>query len=276
MVDPQRSVQKKDAPLGVRQTPVATMENRIGKYIYCVIRKPKSFNIDLAGIGGAEVHLVNSDKLAVAVSDSPLMEDYPITRENTVTHQRVIEAIMRLYPPVLPVSFGTVTENVGILEEKMLKEKEIKLLDALSDIEGKVELNLKALWLDMPKIWRKVVQENPELSRIRQAMVGKMLGRDEVIEVGKAVEAATESRREKIKGEILDLLKDIAVDHKETQLLGEQMIFNLAFLIPENKQKTFDKIVRNLDARYAGENVYFKYIGPIPSFNFVRVPISLT
>ncbi|MEK7523757.1 MAG: GvpL/GvpF family gas vesicle protein, partial [Patescibacteria group bacterium] len=63
--------------------------------------------------------------------------------------------------------------------------------------------------------------------------------------------------------------------YKETPLLGEQMIFNLAFLIPENKQKAFDKMARNLDDQYVEENVYFKYVGPIPPFNFVKVPISL-
>lgn len=252
------------------------MQKETGKYIYCVIQKPKSFGLDLRGVGGGDIHLINSEKLAIAVSDSPVLEDYPITRENTVTHQRVIEEIMRLHSPVLPVSFGTVAESERVLQEKMLRAKENELLDALASIKDKVELNLKAMWLDMPKIFQKVVQENPELSRIQQAMAGKMLGRDEAIEIGRAVAAAVESRRGKIKEEILDLLKNIAVDHKETQLLGEQMIFNLAFLIPENKQKTFDKIVRNLDEQYADENAYFKYIGPTPPFNFVRVPISLT
>jgi len=252
------------------------MSNTIGKYIYCVIRKPKSLGLDLVGVGGGEIHTVDSQKLAVVVSDSPVMRDYPITRENTVTHQRVIEEIMRLHSPVLPVSFGTVAENDRVLRERMLYAKEDELLEALGNIDGKVELNLKAMWLDMPKIFQKVVQENPEISRIKQAMSGHTLGRDEAIEVGKAVAAAVESRREKIKEEIFDLLKDITVDHKETQLLGDQMIFNLAFLIPEKKQKTFDKIVRNLDEQYADENAYFKYIGPIPPFNFVKMPISLT
>ena len=252
------------------------MKDTIGKYIYCIIRKPKVFGLDFIGIGGGKVYLLNSEKLAVVVSDSPIIEDYPITRENTITHQRIIEEVMARHSPVLPVSFGTVAENDRVLREKMLCAKEDELLETLGNIEGKVELNLKAMWLDMPKIFQKVAQENPEISRIKQAMSGKTLGRDEAIEVGKAVAAAVESRREKIKEEIFGLLKDIVVDHKETPLLGDQMIFNLAFLIPEKKKITFDKIVRNLDEQYADENAYFKYIGPIPPFNFVKVPISLT
>ncbi|MBI2633274.1 MAG: GvpL/GvpF family gas vesicle protein [Parcubacteria group bacterium] len=249
---------------------------KTGKYIYCVIKKPKSFDLTMRGIDEEKVYLVDSKKLAIAVSDA-LVEDYPITRKNTVTHQQVIEEVMRTHSPVLPISFGTVAENSRVLQEKMLITKENELLEALEGIEGKVELNLKALWLDMPKIFQKVVAENSELGRIKQAMAGKMLGRDEAIEIGKVVANAVESRRVRIMDEILNLLKDkdIITDYKETQLLGEQMIFNLAFLISENKQKTFDKIVRNLDEKYADENAYFKYIGPIPPFNFVNVPITL-
>lgn len=245
-----------------------------GKYIYCVIRKPKSFSLDFNGVGGGKIHLVTSGKLAVVVSDSPL-QDYPITRENIVTHQKAIEEVMREYSPVLPVSFGTVAENNALIQEKMLRVKQNELLDALSEVEGKVELNLKAIWLDMPTIFQKVAAENSDLAHLKKEFAGRMLGRDEAIEIGKLVESGLEARREKIKGEILSLLRDIVVDQKDTPLLGEQMIFNIALLVPEDKQKVFDKTVRNLDERYKDENAYFKYIGPTPPFNFVRVPLSL-
>jgi hypothetical protein len=67
----------------------------------------------------------------------------------------------------------------------------------------------------------------------------------------------------------------MVADYKETPLLGEQMIFNLAFLVPENKQNDLDGKVSNLDEQYRDENAYFKYIGPTPPFNFVKVPINL-
>lgn len=246
-----------------------------GKYIYCIIRKSKSFDVEFCGVGGGRLYLINSGELAAIVSDSPLI-DYPITRENTMAHQRAIEEVMRTYSPVIPVSFGTVADTRAIVEKKLLRSKQSELLDALQSVEGKVELNLKAIWLDMPSTFQKVVVENPDIARVKKEFAGRMLGRNEAIEIGKLVAEGLEARRESIKGEILSLLEDIVVDRKDTPLLGEQMIFNLAFLIPENKQKTFDKIVRNLDEQYADENAYFKYIGPIPPFNFVRVPISLT
>ena len=250
----------------------------MGKYIYCVIRKPSSFDLDFCGVGGGKVHLVTSGKLAVVASDSPIT-DYPITRENTMTHQRAIEEVMRTHSPVLPVSFGTIAENSAIIEKQLLKLKEHELLDAMQRIDGKIELNLKSLWLDLPAIYQKVVAENPELARLKKECAGRILSMDETIEIGKLVESGLERRREKMKEEILSLLEDIVVDRKDTPLFGGfggQMIFNVAVLIPENKQKAFDRIVSNLDEKYEDENAYFKYIGPTPPFNFVNVPITFT
>jgi len=230
--------------------------------------------VEFCGVGGEKLFLINSGELAAVVSDSSIT-DYPITRENTMTHQRAIEEVMQAHSPVLPVSFGTVADTRAVVEKKLLGSKKNELLEALQNVEGKVELNLKAVWLDMPKIFQKVVAENPSLARLKKEFAGRLPGRDEAIEIGRLVAAGLEARREKIKGEILSLLEDIVVDRKDTSLLGEQMIFNLAVLISENKQKVFDKTVRDLDEKYKEENAYFKYIGPTPPFNFVKVPISL-
>ena len=254
------------------------MSNATGKYIYCIIKKPKVFGVEFCGVGGGELYLINSGELAAVVSDSQIT-DYPITRENTMTHQQAIEEVMRAHSSVLPVSFGTVAEDGAVVKKKLLESNQSELLDAMQSIEGKVELNLKALWLDLPAIYQKIVEENPELACLKKECAGRMLGMDETIEIGKLVENGLEARREKMKGEILSLLEDIVVDRKDTPLFGGfggQMIFNLAVLIPENKQKVFDRTVRDLDEKYKEENAYFKYIGPTPPFNFVHVPIIFT
>ncbi len=247
----------------------------MGKYIYCVIRKPESFDFDFCGVGGGKIHLVSCEKLGAVVSDSPI-EDYPITRENTITHQQVIEKVMQKHSPALPVSFGTVAENIDVIKEKILETKQDKLLDALCHIEGKIELNIKAIWLDMPSAFQKVVAENPDLALLKKEFAGKRLGMDATIKIGKMVEDGLRARRNKIREDILSLFEGIVVDHKDTPCLGEQMIFNIAVLILKNKQKAFDKAVRDLDEKYKKENAYFKYIGPTPPFNFVKVRISLT
>lgn len=251
------------------------MKKTTGKYIYCIIKKPKFFNIDFCGIDSASVYLVNFKDFAAVVSDSQ-MKDFPITRVNVITHQRVIEETMKKYSPVLPLSFGTVAENDVIIREKLLNAKKDELSKALNDIEGKVELNFKAIWLDMPKIFQKIVSENPRIQHIKETLPGKVLSRDQAITVGKLVADEIEARKKRVREETLSMFDNLIVNYKENPTFGEEMIFNLALLIPENKQETFDKIVRNFDERYKEENIYFKYIGPTPPFNFVNVPISLS
>ena len=130
-------------------------------------KAPKSFDAEFCGVGGGRLYLINSDELAAVVSDSPIM-DYPITRENTIIHQRAIEEVMRTYSSVLPVSFGTIAENKAVVEKKLLESKQSELLDALQSVEGKVELNLKAIWLDMPSTFQKVVAENSDLAFLKK------------------------------------------------------------------------------------------------------------
>ncbi len=250
------------------------MNKCAGKYIYCIIKAPESFKIQLDGINGEKVHLVVSGGLAVVASDSPVI-DHPLTRENTTTHLKVIEEIMRMHSPVLPISFGTVTESSDAVKKRLLIPRRDEFLRALKDVDGKIELNLKAIWLDKDKIFQRVILENPELQRIQKRFSGKMVTRDVAIEVGRLIANELEKRKENMEGEILSMLKGIFVEYKKMPLLGDQMIFNLAFLIPENKQKGFDSLVKNLDDKYGAEKIYFKYIGPTPPFNFVKLEMSL-
>ena len=109
------------------------MKKCIGKYIYCIIKSPKSFKCELNGVGGEKVGLIVSRNLAAVVSDSPIT-DYPLTRENTTTHLKVIEEIMRVYSPVLPVSFGTIVEDGLTIQKKLLIPKRDEFLRALKDL----------------------------------------------------------------------------------------------------------------------------------------------
>lgn len=250
------------------------MKKYAGKYIYCIIKTPKSFEFKLAGIGGEKVGLMVSRNLAAVVSDSSV-KDHPLTRENTTTHLKIIEEIMRLYSPVLPVSFGTVAEDSEAIQKKLLAPRQNEFLRALEDIDGKTELNIKAIWLDMDEIFQKVILENQELQRIQKKFSGKMVTRDVGIEVGRLIADELARRKEKMENEILSMLEGMFAEYKRIPLLGDQMIFNLAFLISENKQKEFDGLIKHLDDKYKAENILFKYIGPTPPFNFVKLETSL-
>lgn len=244
-----------------------------GKYIYCIINKPSSFVcMGLTGINGKEVQLCHRDTLAAVVSDSPLVE-YPLTRENMVTHERVIESVMTYHRPVLPLSFGIVAESEDAVQSRLLKVFKDELDSELARLMGTVEVNLKAIWLDMQLVYSILLQENEKLRHTKQELQGRVLSRNEAIEVGEYIAAEIENRKRHIKQDVLRLVKPYIIEYKETQFLGEEMIFNLAFLIPEGRQQDIDEVVGNLDDRYSSERIYFKYIGPLPTFNFVTLQL---
>ncbi len=51
------------------------------------------------------------------------------------------------------------------------------------------------------------------------------------------------------------------------------MVLNCAFLLKSTTQPQFDQTIQQLDAQM-GKRMIFKYVGPVPPYNFVNVVIS--
>jgi hypothetical protein len=51
------------------------------------------------------------------------------------------------------------------------------------------------------------------------------------------------------------------------------MIVNAAFFVERKREADFDRQVQILDDKYAGK-VIFRYVGPLPPFNFVSIRID--
>jgi hypothetical protein len=245
-----------------------------GKYLYCIIREKNQKEFNVLGIEGSKVYSISQGELSVVVSDAEIKE-YPISRENTLTHQKVIEGVMKEYD-VLPVSFGTVAKSERDMKEKILKSRTSDLLNTFKKIKGKVELNLKAIWLDLPSIFQEIIKEDREIQITKkEATKVSGIGRTNLaIEVGKMVASALERKKERETSTILKPLKKIAEDFKENKVQLDQVIFNTAFLVPKEKEKEFDEEVLKLGEKYDGM-IKFLYVGPLPPFNFVELEFSL-
>jgi len=244
-----------------------------GKYLYCLIKekKPKEFNV--LGIDGGRVYSISQGELSVVFSDAEIKE-YPISRENTLTHQKVIEEVMKEYD-VLPISFGTVAESEKALKEKILKPEVKEILSNLEKIKGKIELSLKAVWLDMPSIFQEIAKSREITTAKKEAeKVSGISGTNLRMEVGKMVASLLEKKKEEEANAILKPLKKIAEDFKENKVQLDQVIFNTAFLVSKEKEKEFDEEVSKLSEKYDGR-IKFLYVGSLPPFNFVKLEFSL-
>jgi len=239
----------------------------MGKYLYCIIKEAQLKKFEIKGIEGREVYTIPEGNLSAVVSDSEIKE-YLATRENMIAHQKVLEEILKKYD-LLPVSFGTVATSSEEVKQKILKPKAKEFQDLLKKIEGKIELGLKALWLDMNSVFQEIAESSQIIGRLKKS---KNLGYQNRISAGELVGKLLEEKRELEKEEILKPLEKIADDLKENKLLGENMILNTAFLVGRSREKDFDKKVNELGEKL-GKRIKFMYVGPLPPFNFIKLSL---
>src|ERR671939_1288097 len=121
-----------------------TPPSNVGTYIYCVARAQPFENDNppfaTAGIGGHDqVRILTCDDLAAVVSDAS-QDQYAISRENLLAHQRVVTQVMTR-SDVLPVAFGTVADSDQQVQAQLLKREVDDLHQALDYVGGRIELD---------------------------------------------------------------------------------------------------------------------------------------
>jgi len=249
---------------------VATRE---GKYIYCIIDSdgPKSFGP--LGIGGRGdlLHSVCFKDISAVVSDAPIQK-YRVSRDNSLSHERAIEAAMIDYT-VLPVRFATVAEN----EEKVrriLEKDHDKFKDLLTGVRGKTELSVKALFKEQ-MIYAQILEDYPQIRALKEktALLPPDKAHFHLMEIGERVEKALCQEKESLRDAILAVLSPMAVEVKTNNLYGDMMIINAAFFVEKAREAEFDQAVQTLDSTYS-QSVIFKYVGTLPPFNFVNIQIN--
>ena len=117
-----------------------------GRYVYCIIpwgggKSAVSFG-DLGIEDSGEVYALPFGDIAAVVSNASFKE-YVLTEDNVRTHNQVITLVMEEYP-VLPMAFGMVFKNEGVLKG-VLEKTRSDLKKALKEVEGKVELGIKVI-----------------------------------------------------------------------------------------------------------------------------------
>lgn len=254
-----------------------------GKYIYCIIEDREERDFGPVGIGGRgdRVHSVVFEDVAAVVSDSPIV-DYSISRENTMAHMKVMEMAMDSHT-ILPVKFGTVapgsksknTEEKIKLEILNAKYKELK--DLLGRMNNKIELGLKAIWVNMETIFQEIVDENRDIRMLKKKIASRnpVQSYGQRITLGEKVKKTLDAKRAREEAEILKTLEGAYYELRCNKTFGDSMVTNYAFLVDKNQIEEFDNRIEKLESIYNGR-IKFKYLGPVPPCNFVELVITLS
>jgi len=186
-------------------------------------------------------------------------------------HQRVVEDVLRR-GDVLPAQFGTV----------LASEEEVRLLltcwgglmrASLDRFAGLIEMEVAASW-DLRRVLGEIAGD-PEVMAAKSSAV-QAAPEEELtqrVTVGKAVKEALDRRRARCQQLLLESVGTLAECAQPNALLSDELIFNVAFLLPQRAITEFEAAIDRLDAELDGA-YHLRVIGPLPPYSFGTVRIT--
>lgn len=278
-----------------QQAPAASATTVAGKpqaarlYTYCIIDafdgpgpgEPAADCFGETGVGGAEVFTICHDGIAAVVSVTG-EDKLEITRQNAITHQRVMEAAMRLGHTVLPVRFNTIAEGTA---DKLARRRVInhvlvgrrqEILGLLSEMGPLVELGVKALWTDIEAVFKAIVAGDQGIQSLRSRLSGdsaRSAGTAAMAKLGEMVKNALEAEKSKAQSALLNRLTPLTVDHRANKTFGDPMFANLALLVEKTRQDEVQAALSDFEASQGGR-AKLRCVGPLPACNFLELVIT--
>jgi len=248
---------------------------RDGKYIYCIIASDYDANFGPIGVGGRgdPVSTIGFDGLCMVVSDHPLSR-FVVNPENMLSHQKVIEEVMKEFRSILPIRFGTIAATPDEIRN-LLNRRYSEFIELLHNFENKVELNVRGTWKNIGMIYKEIEKEHIELQKIRTEIetLHEPENRNLIItEAGKLVEKALIDKKAEEAGKIIDAFRKSIFDYKHNKTSHDAMFMNTAFLVNSGREVEFDHIMADIGVKYQDRSD-FVYTAPLPIFNFINLKI---
>lgn len=247
------------------------------KYVYGVVPSAQApaAVLQLTGLQGAPLQTIACNGITAIVSDAVAYDYVALPKQQLVKvlaqHQQATERIMQGTPALLPVKFGTLLPECDV--EKLLEQARYDLEAALQRVDDRVEVEVLAMW-DPQQVFAQIAQ-HPQIAALRQAAEGK--SPEEVqnlqIAVGALVKQLLDATREAYAAQIRAALSDLADDVEANAVVNDQVVANIAFLLPCARQQQFDERVAALDQELGGQ-LLFKVVGPLPPYSFSTVEVD--
>lgn len=247
------------------------------RYIYGIIGDSEPKKFDFSGVEGSIVYSIPcQDKqfaVAAVVSDVAVEEIDP-TRKNVLAHTTVQEALLKEYT-LLPMGFGMIAGSENEVHA-LLRLNAKSLEDELKRLQNMIEVELKVYW-DEEAMTNELEGSNDELTRLKkkiQAAPSPVLQQNLLVKAGQMVERVASEWKTKYAQAIYKTLAKSSVEAQQNNLTGTKNLLNASFLIAWDDEKKFQEEVYGLDETYRGK-LNFKYVGPLPPYNFVRVKLEM-
>lgn len=239
-------------------------------YVYGVVSSDAALPEGLQGLGpSGRVELITHGRIGAVVGDVPL--DRPLgTRVDLTSHESVVDTIAGV-TTILPMRFPAVVEEDGLVEE-LLGPNEDYFVNALSNLEGRIQFALKGRY-EQDIVLREVLEDDDEIRALHESV--RDLPEDATyydrVRLGELIVAALEQRREDDAAELYDGLEGRAVAVSARTPANPEDVIDAAFLVDRDAVEAFDEAVEALGEAHAGR-IRLRLLGPLAPWDFVDAP----
>nr|WP_256439716.1 GvpL/GvpF family gas vesicle protein [Candidatus Chloroploca mongolica] len=224
-------------------------------YLYAIAGLPEMALPDILGLAQGPLETVREGELLAIVSPIDRAE-LPVTREDVLRHETVIEALMAKRT-VLPVRFGTIGSATRI-RDRLAAGAQI-YQDDLVRLAGKVELALRVMYREAPP--------EPEAPRATPAASD---GRSYMLERLRETKREEHERAEltKMVTDVTADLAALAVQVEQKFLVSPRTLLKAAYLLDREGMDEARRCLATM--REAHPELAFLATGPWPVYSFVR------
>lgn len=220
-------------------------------YLYGIFPYPGPQTLDCTGLDQKPIYSHHLDNFTFLYSEAT-QDKYLASRRHLLSHEKVLEhAMTQGYRTLLPLRFGMVVKSWDTVSEQLTQPYATQLKDLFEKLNGLREVSIKVFW-DNNNELQALMATNQALKQQRDALEGKALSMDEVIQIGQRIEANLETRKQDIIQVFCEKLNPLAVEVSESELLTDNMIYSAAYLIPWEAETKFSEVVEQIDQAFDG------------------------
>lgn len=240
----------------------------LGSYVYAVV--PDTGLVSgILGIDDTEVEYVVHGGLAAAVTRIPL-DRPPGRRAELTAHQSVVESLAQ-QGAVVPIRFGSVLDPEDDAVRELLEEQGDRFAAVLDRLEGRVQLNLRATYVE-EQVLAEVVADDPEIAELHRRTRGLPEGtmHPDLVRLGESVSRAMEVRRADDADALLEQLEPRVEDLSVRAGGGVDHLLDVALLVRSDRVGEVEELLESL-AEAWHERIRMRLVGPVAPYDFAEV-----
>jgi len=239
-----------------------------GCYVYGIVGAADIPPQECHGVGDARVDYVRSGPLAAAVSAYDQQGEVSL-RADLTAHTRVLDWLAER-TTVIPMAFGTVTDDATAVVESIIGPGAEMLVDLLEWLRGTSQFNLRGLY-HRERVLSEVVLADPGLTRLHERTRELPQGQPdpELIRLGEGVSAALDRQKAEDSERILGAVEPFVVDLRDRVSGDMDQVFDLALLVPQAQRGRVEATLEEI-AEAEHERIRLQLTGPFPPYDFVK------